>query len=746
MTRRPELRSASRTFVTLLAVGLLHAASASAQGRHRCNRKPIVSSHLAHGPDAASQDFGDVAVIVDNGLIVTKRNLFDLAGRIVRFEPAGGDAYTVSRRSGAIDPDFGPALTFGHPGATDFPGDDDSQAVAFPAGFPFFGTTYASVWVNADGNVTFGQPDFTSSDRDKVRHVLGAPRISAFLHDWNTFNALNPTGSGTIHAIVKSNPARLLATWNGVADFEGGVSSTFQLTLFATGAAEIAFASLDPASVHGVMGIAEGGGQGPYQVVDLDGPAQTLGAGAIFEAFSQYTTVNDQETAREFYKTHPDHFDFLVVSTDFPVNEFMHSRAVSSQVHGIGTHLDQGTGQPVFESSVYDFSAGWGSAGELEQVVFMNNVKIFPNNPAWLVNPPVEPYRDGMNVFQNFDTFGGPVSLDGQPMTLVRGGGSLPPDDGEVSRFFLHGGAFYPGLFSPMYAMAHEVEHRWGIMPRFMHPTKGDGFDSYDLLGREIGHWSWFVNTTVPASQFAGGPRSTALDGNAIADLGTPSTFQGLPTNLAPGERVFQTAPTALCDGYSTLDQYLMGLRRASEVGGFFYVDEPRSLITGESLDEFDPSNPLNTSVTMRAWNPMGGIAFKGKRVDLTVQNIKDFEKVRERSENPQGRRFWGPKGNLTVRYFSSNGRVDPAGDASIVLSVTDRELGDEADKIESNGQPVDVKTMAFILLVAEGPPSSQGATVSLVDTCRTTWQAYGNGPASGGRGKFDTSLHPVVH
>jgi hypothetical protein len=231
-----------------------------------------------------------------------------------------------------------------------------------------------------------------------------------------------------------------------------------------------------------------------------------------------------------------------------------------------------------------------------------------------------------------------------------------------------------------------------------------------------------------------------------IVDLGTPSVYLGNPTNLAPGEHVFVTSPTELSDGYSVLDQYLMGIRHASEVGGFFYVDEPRSLATGVTLDAFDPNNVTNTSVTMRGWNPMGGIAFKGKRVDLTLQNIKDYEKIREGNQNPRGDRFWGPKNHLTVRYFRSTGHVDPAGDASVSLSAADRELGDEADLIDAHGMPVDVKTMAFVLLVEDGPPSSHATEAIAVDTMRSIWQQYVNGPATGGRGKFDTVLHPAIY
>jgi hypothetical protein len=123
-----------------------------------------------------------------------------------------------------------------------------------------------------------------------------------------------------------------------------------------------------------------------------------------------------------------------------------------------------------------------------------------------------------------------------------------------------------------------------------------------------------------------------------------------------------------------------------------------------------------------------------------------DYEAFREGNDNPKGRRFWGPRGKLTVRYFSDTRRVDPSGDAKVVLSEADRELGDEADMIDQNGKPVDVKTMAFILVVRSGPPSGHGNAITHLDAIRRTWQSYANGPATGGRGKFDTTLNPSIY
>jgi hypothetical protein len=73
----------------------------------------------------------------------------------------------------------------------------------------------------------------------------------------------------------------------------------------------------------------------------------------------------------------------------------------------------------------------------------------------------------------------------------------------------------------------------------------------------------------------------------------------------------------------------------------------------------------------------------------------------------------------------------------------------DAVDDEDAAGNPAtDVKTMAFILLVSSGPPqsSAHASAIRQVDTFRATWQTYVNGPATGGRGRFDTSLNPAIH
>ena len=700
------------------------------------------ASPLTAGGYSASQDFGDVAVVADDGLMVTEKNIPDLNGTQVRFDPAGPSSFSISHSAAAIDPSLGTPLIFGYPG-TIFPGDDDTQEIQFPAGFPYFGTTYHSVWVNTDGNVTFGAPEIGSDDRDKLKHVSGPPRISAWLADWSPLNALNPAGQGTINAVAKTGPDRLVITWSGVMEYTYGGTSTFQIILYSSGSIEIRIANIAPTITYGTVGVASGNAQGPYRNTDLSQTQASVAGGAVFESFAQYTSVSDIAVAREFYANHPDKYDFLNVFTDFTTNDFIHSHWVSSQDHGIGLPMDPANGQPVFQQG-YDTTSSHGSAGELEQMVMLNNIYYWPGADR-LVNPPVQAYHDGANIIDMPERFGWRTTPDGQTIPQYRVFGTLPPDDGEMTRFYPHGGAFSNWIMSPMAIVAQEVEHRWGADLKFVHPTKGIGFDSYDLLGRDIQHWSYFANTASLPGQFAA-PSFTGMEGNFIQDLGQLSNYIGAATNLNPGEEVFKIPEGELCDGYCPLDLYIMGLSRSSEVGPFWYVDDPASIYTNQSLDVFNPSNPLDTSYTMRGWAARGGVVFKGKRVNLTVQDIMNYEKYREGNDNPQGKRFWGPKGNLKVRYFANTGHVDPNGDSVVTLSESDRALGDEADQIDSKGKPVDVKTMAFILVVKDGSPGGHAEAVSRVDAFRQVWQGYANGPATAGKGRFDTSLNPFIY
>jgi hypothetical protein len=74
-------------------------------------------------------------------------------------------------------------------------------------------------------------------------------------------------------------------------------------------------------------------------------------------------------------------------------------------------------------------------------------------------------------------------------------------------------------------------------------------------------------------------------------------------------------------------------------------------------------------------------------------------------------------------------------------MGPRDPAIGDEDD----TGTGIDVKTMAFVLVVEPGS-SRQSEAIKQVDTLRRTWQQYANGPATGGLARFDTVLDPAIH
>src|SRR6185503_7425783 len=103
--------------------------------------------------------------------------------------------------------------------------------------------------------------------------------------------------------------------------------------------------------------------------------------------------------------------------------------------------------------------------------------------------------------------------------------------------------------------------------------------NSSALLGYQQAHWSFFFNADA-----------SLMEGHLIQDNGNGTFTISAATNR-----------------YSKLDQYLMGLRGASEVGPLFYV-QPAS---GTGHVASDVSNPSDI-----------GLTFSGTRRDLTVNDI----------------------------------------------------------------------------------------------------------------------------
>ncbi len=104
-------------------------------------------------------------------------------------------------------------------------GDDDCDFVAFNFPFTFFGQVFTGVWVNSNGNITFGNC-FTTFTPTTL--PAGANRIIAPL-----FFDIDPGAGGGVFFNVVGTPGnrKFIVTWAGVPAFALGGSNTYQLQL-----------------------------------------------------------------------------------------------------------------------------------------------------------------------------------------------------------------------------------------------------------------------------------------------------------------------------------------------------------------------------------------------------------------------------------------------------------------------------------------------------------------------------------
>jgi hypothetical protein len=130
------------------------------------------------------------------------------------------------------------------------------------------------------------------------------------------------------------------------------------------------------------------------------------------------------------------------------------------------------------------------------------------------------------------------------------------------------------GADSTLSVLAHEVGHRWLANAVFQDGSR----ISDELLGRDQVHWNFFMDSD-----------GSHDEGNDIEDLGG-----GQFRTVGASRR------------YGPLDQYLMGLRPASEVPPFFVV-----------------RNPTGTFDTDPGRDPETGVTFGGTRKDVTIADVQ---------------------------------------------------------------------------------------------------------------------------
>lgn len=160
--------------------------------------------------------------------------------------------------------------------------DDDSKPIPIGFSFPFFGKTYTTVYVNSDGNLSFGSGDSASANRDKSRFLTGVPRIAALYRD------LDPSVGGTV--TYESKPAALTIRYQGVRHWGSNLASTVSIVLHADGLVELGYGQVAQDSF--IVGVSKGGAgnAGVEQVLaTLGNPIGYGGTDTIFQVFGKTT-------------------------------------------------------------------------------------------------------------------------------------------------------------------------------------------------------------------------------------------------------------------------------------------------------------------------------------------------------------------------------------------------------------------------------------------------------------------------
>lgn len=179
----------------------------------------------------------------------------------------------------------------------------------------------------------------------------------------------------------------------------------------------------------------------------------------------------------------------------------------------------------------------------------------------------------GLRNFDRGAAYGSPSRLS----TIITMGNEADwPSDPQA-----HGA----GLNSAISIVCHEQGHRWLAYVRF---DAGNEIKN-DLLGRENAHWSFLVDTRTNSQ----GSLSSLMEGNAWRDSGGGT---------------FTTVESAV-NYFTPLDQYLMGLRSADEVGEIPY------LVTDAQLTEF-----------LREKSPFSGFSMSAIRKTTSVAQIVERE------------------------------------------------------------------------------------------------------------------------
>ncbi len=324
-------------------------------------RAPLLQ---AGSPRTVARDIGEIAVLGDSGDIIAPPHPFNLGYATVTFTPAGAGASNYRYQSGEASYDSQSSAAGAKLGGL---GDDDGLALALPFAFPFFGREHENVFVNSDGNLTFGAADASSSARSLGRLTAGPPRIAALFRD------LDPSRpQAEVRTFVSAE--RVVVSWIAVPEFASagtGPRSTFQVRLFPSGRIEFAYASV--ASGAAVVGISPGRSAGPVSLVSFRTGSGEEQSGTVAERFTDAREIDIYAAAARFYQSHEDAYDYLAIFNDMGVAAAPGALAYEATVRTLNR-----TG---YGETGHDTGVEMGSPRRLQSVLNMGPLGQYPASP-----------------------------------------------------------------------------------------------------------------------------------------------------------------------------------------------------------------------------------------------------------------------------------------------------------------------------------------------------------------------------
>ena len=530
---------------------------------------------------------GNLIVVELNEGALGKANLFDLAGRTLRFTPEGS-RYRVENVPLHWDAGFGPELTGGGFDLHEF-------------AFPFSGKSWTSFLVGTSGSIRFGasENDITT---DPYGHRDGGIVLDRFdqlseaarkLSDRTPAICvfLKPRMSGPHY--VKELADRVVITWDltepfgSMLDFSWfRTNNRFQAVLHRDGSIEMSYKEL--AAKDAIVGIYPAlRDDEKRQAVHLssltlqDGPF-----GAVYEAFHYLARPKPQDLSCTVIKALGDKFDFLAYYSDFRIDSQEASSPsdgpVGGKVTGIGETQHEQTPEVLASRCTQGrFQLGF----EHPEYVGSNEAQAGPPDGA---------------------PAGSPHDLTFYTQQLVRGSADSKP---------------IPYNYAVGH-LGHEVAHRWAA------------YVSAKVNGQIISlgpwpHWDPGLQTPV-AFPYSLPTEASTMGGGVWQD-----NFDGTYTQLRDGYFV----PAS---GYSYLDLYLMGLISAADVPDFFIL---RNLVrVANDANGHAIYKAERTKVTIQ-----DVIAAEGRRLPDVDHSQREFNTgivvVVEHGKRPSGELIKGANG-----------------------------------------------------------------------------------------------------